>query len=271
MKYKSLRLRAGLIAAAAVFILSGCQSGGSTQRQGEADLLSQIQQRGVLRIGTEGTYSPNSYHDESGELVGFDVEVARGVAEQLGVTAEFVEAEWDSLFASMDSGRIDTVINEVEYSEERAEKYDFSDPYTYVHGALLVAADHPEIAGFDDLKGKRSAQNMTSSWGRMAESYGAEVVSVDTLTQCVELLISGRADATLNAETAFYDYLRQHPEAPVTIVAMTDSTTSSLIPVKKNNPELVEAINNALQAMRDSGELARLSEKYFGSDITNAE
>ena len=271
MKYKSLRGRAGLIAAAAVFILSGCQSGGSIQSQEGVDLLSQIQQRGVLRIGTAGTYSPNSYHDESGELVGFDVEVARGVAEQLGVKAEFVEAEWDSLFASMDSGRIDTVINEVEYSEERAEKYDFSDPYTYVHGALLVAADHPEIAGFDDLKGKRSAQNMTSSWGRMAESYGAEVVSVDTLTQCVELLTSGRADATLNAETAFYDYLKQHPEAPVTIVAMTDSTTSSLIPVKKNNSELVEAINNALQAMRDSGELARFSEKYFGSDITNAE
>ena len=105
----------------------------------------------------------------------------------------------------------------------------------------------------------------------MAESYGAEVVSVDTLTQCVELLTSGRVDATLNAETAFYDYLKQHPEAPVTIVAMTESTTSSLIPVKKNNPELVEAINNALQTMRDSGELARLSEKYFGSDITNAE
>ena len=271
MKYKSLRGRAGLIAAAVVFILSGCQSGGSIQGQEGVDLLSQIQQRGVLRIGTEGTYSPNSYHDESGELVGFDVEVARGVAEQLGVKAEFVEAEWDSLFASMDAGRIDTVINEVEYSEERAEKYAFSDPYTYVHGALLVAADHPEIAGFDDLKGRRSAQNMTSSWGRMAESYGAEVVSVDTLTQCVELLTSGRADATLNAETAFYDYLKQHPEAPVTIVAMTDSTTSSLIPVKKNNPELVEAINNALQAMRDSGELARLSEKYFGSDITNAD
>lgn len=80
--------------------------------------MSQIQQRGVLRIGTEGTYSPNSYHDESGELVGFDVEVARGVAEQLGVKAEFVEAEWDSLFAGMDSGRVDTVINEVEYSED---------------------------------------------------------------------------------------------------------------------------------------------------------
>ena len=106
---------------------------------GEEDLLDTVLERGTLIIGTEGTYSPNSYHDESGELVGFDVDVARGIAEYLGVEAQFMEAEWDSLFAAMDSGRVDIVVNEVEYSDERAEKYDFSEPYTYVHGALMVA------------------------------------------------------------------------------------------------------------------------------------
>lgn len=260
----------GLTLILVMAVLSGCQRGQSENTGQPQDLLSDIQRRGVLRIGTEGTYSPNSYHDESGELTGFDVEVARGVARMLGVEAEFVEAEWDSLFASMDAGRIDTVINEVEYSAERAEKYDFSEPYTYVHGALLIAENNSEITGFNDLQGRRSAQNLTSSWGRLAQSYGAELVSVDTLAQCVELLRTGRADATLNAETAFYDYLKQHPEAPVTIIAMTDTTTSSLIPVAKGNPELTAAINEALQAMRDSGELTQLSLKYFGSDITRA-
>ena len=177
------------------------------------DLLDTVLERGTLIIGTEGTYSPNSYHDESGELVGFDVEVAEGIAEHIGVEAQFMEAEWDSLFAAMDSGRVDIVVNEVEYSDDRAETYDFSEPYTYVHGALMVAEANTEISSFEDLAGKRAAQNLTSSWGQMAESYGAELVSVDSVSQCVELLLSGRVDATLNAETAFSSYLSVNPDA----------------------------------------------------------
>ncbi len=236
---------------------------------GAGDLLDKITEAGVITIGTEGTYSPNSYHDESGELVGFDVEVGRKIAEKLGVEAEFVESEWDSLFAGMDAGRVDIVVNEVEYSEERALKYDFSQPYTYIHGALLVTEDNDEITGFEDLEGKRSAQNLTSSWGQMAESYGAEIVSIDALSQCVELLLTGRADATLNAETAFYDYLNAHPDSGLKIIARTDSTTSSVIPVPKGNERLVAAIDQALSELRESGELSELSIQYFGADITN--
>ena len=235
---------------------------------GETDLLDTVLERGTLIIGTEGTYSPNSYHDESGELVGFDVEVARGIAEHLGVEAQFMEAEWDSLFAAMDSGRVDIVVNEVEYSDERAEKYDFSEPYTYVHGALMVAQSNTDINSFEDLAGKRAAQNLTSSWGRMAESYGAELVSVDSVSQCVELLLSGRVDATLNAETAFSGYLSVNPDAAVKIVAETDSTTSSLVPVPKGNERFLAAVNEALDEMRESGRLSELSEKYFGTDVT---
>ena len=232
------------------------------------DLLDKIQEAGVIVVGTEGTYSPNSYHDEDGNLVGFDVDVARGIAEQLGVDIEFMEAEWDSLFGALDAGRIDIIVNEVEYSDERAEKYDFSEPYTYVHGALLVAEDNTDITGFDDLEGKRAAQNLTSSWGQEAENYGAELVSVDAVAQGIELILSGRADCMLNAETAFYDYMNKQPDTPVKIVATTDTTTSSQIPVPKGNERLVEAINDALDEMRSSGELAQLSEQYFGADVT---
>ena len=93
-------------------VLTGCAN-----QKSEQDQLTEIQEKGVLVVGTEGTYSPNSYHDEEGNLVGFDVEVAKAIGEHLGVEVEFFEAEWDSLFAAMDSGRVDTVINEVEYSE----------------------------------------------------------------------------------------------------------------------------------------------------------
>lgn len=247
---------------------TGEASGEESRENTDSDLLAQILEEGVITIGTEGTYSPNSYHDESGNLVGFDVEVAEKIAEKLGVRAEFVESEWDSLFAGMDSGRIDIVVNEVEASEERREKYDFSEPYTYIQGALLVAEDNDEIQSVEDLEGKRAAQNLTSSWGQLGESYGAELIGVDSMNQSVELLLTGRADVTLNAETAFYDFMKNQPDQAVKIAAMTDSTTSSVIPVRKGNESLVNAINDALDEMRESGELEELSVKYFGEDVT---
>lgn len=266
-------------AAVAVSMLAGCggQDGADAKSSGEnmesnaseGDQLAKILEAGKIIIGTEGTYSPNSYHDESGELVGFDVEIGRKIAEKLGVEAEFVEAEWDSLFTSMDSGRIDTVINEVEYSDERALKYDFSQPYTYIRGALMVKGDNEEIKSFQDLEGKKAAQNLTSSWGKMAEEYGAELVGVDAVSQCVDLLLTGRADATLNVETAFSDYLKKNPDADVKVVAWTEEVSSSLVPVKKGNEDLLAAINEAIDELRASGELKELSEKYFGMDVTS--
>ena len=277
MKKRWLAVLAALALTAG--LMAGCGSNGANtdggnddaegSNPGETDLLDKIQEAGVIVVGTEGTSSPNSYHDENGDLVGFDVDVARGVADHLGVDIQFVEAEWDSLFASMDSGRVDIVVNEAEYSDERAVKYDFSEPYTYVHGALLVAEDNTDITGFDTLEGKRAAQNLTSSWGQEAEGCGAELVSVDSVAEGIELILSGRADCMLNAETAFYDYMNKHPDAPVKIVAATDTTTSSQIPVPKGNERLVEAINEALDDMRASGQLAQLSEQYFGADVTS--
>ena len=91
---------------------------------------------------------------------------------------------------------------------------------------------------------------------------------MDSAAEGVELVLSGRADCMLNAETAFYDYMNKHPDTPVRIVASTDATTSSQIPVPKGNERLVAAINEALEEMRASGALSELSEQYFGTDIT---
>lgn len=106
---------------------------GSAETDGtsENDALAAIRERGQLIVGTEGTWSPWTYHDESDTLTGYDVEVARRIGESLGVETVFVEGEWDGLLAGMDAGRYDLVINGVEITDERAEKYDFSDPYAY--------------------------------------------------------------------------------------------------------------------------------------------
>ena len=118
------------------------------------DHLDGIKARGYLIVGTEGTWSPYTYHDEEEKLVGFDVEVAKLIADYIGVDVQYSETVWSSIFGSLDAGQIDLVVNEVSYTEERAVKYDFSIPYTFTQRAILVKADNDGINGLGDIAGK---------------------------------------------------------------------------------------------------------------------
>jgi cystine transport system substrate-binding protein len=221
----------------------------------------------------EGQWSPWTYHDEDGELVGYDTEVGKAIAEKLGVEAEFVEGEWDGLFAGLDAGRYDAVINGVEITEERAEKYDFTTPYAYIRTALVVADDNDDITSFEDLDGKKTSNSLGSTYADLAADYGADVQNVDTLSETIEMVLSGRVDATLNAELSFYDYLKEHPDAPIKIVALTDDASEVAIPLRKEDDTVTlrDAINEAIAELSEDGTLQELSEKYFGSDISKAD
>lgn len=245
----------------------------SAEEAGEDDLLSQIKAKGAITIATEGTWAPWTYHDENDNLVGYDVEVAAAIAQKLGVEAEFIEGEWDGLFAGLDAARYDIVANGVEITDERAEKYDFSDPYAYIRTAIIVKGDDDTIQTFEDLDGKTTANTLASTYALLAESYGATATGVDDLNQTIELLLAGRVDATLNAEVTFYDYMKAHPEANLKIAALTEEASQVAIPVRKGeaSASLVEAINQAIRELAEEGKLTELSEKYFGSDISGAE
>ncbi len=234
----------------------------------EQDLLDKVLAAGKLVVGSEGTYPPNSYYDENNNLTGFDVEVGRAIAQKLGVEYEPYVADWASLMTALEFGTIDTLIEELEPTEERAQKYDFSVPYTYIHGAALVAGDNEEITSADDLAGKKAAQNETSLWGERARNYGMEVVPVTDDYQTYQLITTGRADVTLNAETAFNDYMAQHPEANVKIAFYTEDASSSVVPVRKGNEKFLAAVNEAIDALREEGVLSELSVRFFGFDYT---
>ena len=163
---------------------AGASSAASTAASGEAaDRLEAARQRGTLIVALEGAWSPWCYHDDTDTLVGYDVEVSRAIAEHLGLEPEYVECEWDGLFAGLDAGRYDIVCNGVEVTEERAKSYDFSEPYAYIHTALAVRSDNTDITSFEDLAGKTTANSIASTYMTLAESYGAEVLGVDTLDE----------------------------------------------------------------------------------------
>lgn len=236
----------------------------------EGDLLARIQEKGKIVVATEGMWRPWTYHDENDELVGFDVEIAKAIAEKLGVEVEFVEGEFTSLLGGLDSGRYDIVANGVDVTEERAEKYDFSTPYCYMRTALVVRDDNTDITCFEDLEGKTTSNSIGSTYMSMAESYGAECLGVDTLDQTINMVVNGRADATLNAELSIYDYLSVHPDEKIKIVDRTEEAINVAIPVRKgdDSASLLAAINQAIDELRADGTLTELSIKYFGSDIS---
>ena len=198
------------------------------------------------------------------------MEVAQAIAAKLGVTATFVETEWDGIFAGLDAQRYDIAANGVEITDERSEKYDFSTPYGYIRTALVVRGDNDAITSFEDLNGKKTANSIASTYMILAESYGATAVGVDTLDQTIQMVLSGRADATLNAEVSVYDYLSVHPDANIKIVALTEEASQVALPVRKgeDSATLLAAINQAIEELANEGELTHISEKYFGKDIT---
>ena len=236
------------------------------------DLLSEIQNRGYITVAMEGTWAPWTYHDEEGELVGFDVEVAAAVAEELGVEVRYEEGEWDGLLAGVESGRYDIMVNGVGYTEERAQAYDFSEPYCYNKTALIVRSDNDEISSLEDLEGKTTCNSANSTYQFIAEEYGATVLDVETLDGTLEMVLAGpeRADATLNAEASFLDYMKEHPDAELKIVDYYSELENVCIIMQKgeSSDSLREAINGAIDKLREDGTLTELSNKYFGGDIT---
>lgn len=269
-KYFATILAGGLLLTA----LSACGGTKVPEETGQGeDLLARIQAKGEMVVAMEGTWAPWTYHDESGALVGYDTEVAQAIAEKLGVTATFVEGEWDGLLAGLDAGRYDVMVNGVDVTSERAEKYDFSTPYAYNRMAVIVKGDNEEIQSMENLSGKKTANTISSTYAETARAYGAEVTGVDDLAATFELLYSGRIDATLNAEVTYYDYMAQHPEADLKIACLAEEADSVAIPLRKGEETktLREAIDQAIAELAEEGVLTELSNKYFGTDISKAD
>jgi cystine transport system substrate-binding protein len=267
--------RLSLIGGLAAVLLAATACGGSsddaTDSKGEATgtSLADVQKAGVLTVGTEGTYRPFTFHEGgSGELTGYDVEVARAVGEKLGVDVTFEETQWDAIFAGLDAGRFDVIANQVSINDEREADYDFSTPYTVSPGVVVVNEGDDSISSFDDLSGKTTAQSLTSNWYTLAEDSGAQVQSVEGWAQAVTLLQQGRVDATINDELTFLDYETTEGDTGLQIAATTEDEARNAFTFRTGSDSLIKAVDKALADLRADGTLAAISEKYFGEDVS---
>ncbi|WP_066052517.1 amino acid ABC transporter substrate-binding protein [Robertmurraya korlensis] len=246
--------------------LTAC--GAKEEEKTATNLYEEIKEKGEITIGTEGTYAPFTFHDESGKLTGFDVEIAEEVFKRLDIKPVFVETKWDGMIAGLDAKRYDMVANEVAIREERLEKYDMSDPYISSKAVLVVGEANEDIKTFEDLNGKKVGQSLDSNYRKIAEANGATNTVVDGFNQAIDLITSGRIDATINDNLSYLDLKKQRPDLAIKKVDEEADVTSNAFLFRKDNPELVEAVNGALADMMEDGTYLEISTKWFGEDVS---
>lgn len=235
-----------------------------------ADLLATAKARGTLRIAMEGTYPPFNFKDaKTGELSGYDVDVARLLAAKLGLKPEFVSTEWAAILAGLGAGKYDVIISQVGITPKRLEAFDFSEPYTYSSPQLIVRKDeHAQYATLADLKGKKLGVGQGSVFEQQAKAVaGITVKSYPAAPENLQDLAVGRIDAALN-DSLMIAYLLSNSTLPIKAGARVGNVERMGIPLQKGNPQLKAALNKALAEAGADGSLKKISIKWFGTDVS---
>jgi len=267
---KVVRVVTGIVVAGAVIaggVWAFSQGGNQTKETGyKAELIKP----GTLTIGLEGTYSPFSFKDKSGQLTGYEVELAKEIAKEMKLEPVFVETKFDSLIAGLDAKKYDVVLNNMGVTPERKKHYSFADNYLY-SPAILIVKQGSDIKTLSDIKDKKAAQTTSSNYGQSAIKAGAEIVASPGFAESLELVQNGKADVTLNSDDAWGTYKKTHPNTKLIAIETKDVDLAGAAPMlSMKNEALTAEINRAEKKLHENGILPKLSEKYFGKDLTEA-
>lgn len=263
------KFRLLLVACLGIIVLAGCTGNKKEAQDKKEGAWDKIAENGTLKVATSGTLYPTSFHDqETNDLTGYEVEVVKEVAKRLDLKVTFEEMGIDGMFSAINSGQVDMAANDIDITDGRKEKFAFSDPHKYSYGSMIVReSDLSGIQKMEDLKGKKSAGGATTIYMEISESFGAEPVIYDNVTNDQYLMDvgNGRTDVILNdfylqsmAVKAFPDLgVKIHPN-------LFFNPTSAGLVMKKGNDDVLEKVNETLAEMEKDGTLKELSEKFFG-------
>lgn len=255
-----------------VLAAAGLAFGSGRPESAGAGAWDRIEERGTIVVATSGTLFPASFYSEADELTGFDVEVMRAVASELGLEVDFRIMAFDAMLGGIQSGQVDAAVNDINRTAERDEMVDFSDPYKYSFATLMVRAeDLSGIETVEDLEGKVHAGEATTTYSRVMRSYGAEILTYDNATndQYLRDLELGRTDVIMN------DYYLQRlaiqfmPEFDVTLhpdLRFWLEPAGSHVVIPNGADELKARIDEALDDLRADGTLAGISASFFDGD-----
>jgi putative S-methylcysteine transport system substrate-binding protein len=229
-----------------------------------------LAQEGPLRVGMSGQYFPFTFVEQD-ELKGFDVDVMNALAKEMGREVKYETANFSGLFGMLESGRIDTVANQITITEERQKAYIFSDPYVYDGAQVVIKKGNTEVESVEDLKGKTVAVNLGSNFeALLRELPYADEIDIKTYESNLERDTAlGRVDAFVMDRVSASQIIKEKP-LPLELAGPTFSQITNAYPFRDTEAgrALRDEVNRALATLRDNGTLASISEKWFGTDIT---
>lgn len=237
-----------------------------------ADLLDSVKAKGVLRIALEGTYPPFNFRDaKTGQLAGYDVDVAKLVAGKLGVKPDFVTTEWTAILAGLGAGKYDVIVSQVGITPQREQAFAFSVPYTYSAPQLIVRRNETaSYKSLNDLKGRKVGVGQGSVFEQQVRAVpGIEVRSYPAAPENLQDLAFGRIDVALN-DSLMVSYLLKNSQLPIRAGARVGEVTRMGVVFRKGNPQFQAAVDKVLEQARADGSLKQISMKWFGTDASRA-
>ena len=259
---------AGLAAVMAAAFVTGC--GGNSEKKAEAPSSGGK----AIVVGLDDNYPPMGFRDESNEIVGFDVDLAKEAAQRLGRPVEFKPIDWSSKEAELKSGRVDVLWNGLDITEKRKENMLFSDPYMDNRQIIFVKKGTTDIKDEKSLAGKVVG---TQSGGTAEEYIDGNTALKDSLKDCKKYsdyisafmdLENGRLDAIVADEITGRYYMSKHPDTLEVVDVAVGPVSTFGIGFHKDNTALRDEVQKVLNDMKKDGTTAKIAEKWFGKDIT---
>ncbi len=257
----------GIISAsiAAMFFV-GCGSNNSNSDKKTAS------EEKVIRVGATGQSFPNAYKDGD-KLVGFDVDVLEKIAQDLGYKVEWTTVDFNGAVGQLDSGKLDTIANEFAVTDERKQKYDYTDTYFYTGVQIVTSKDNNNINSLTDLYGKTisgvAGSNKVDATKKYFEGKNVTVRTYETRDGAENDAINKRVDGYVNSRSVLAAEIAKN-NLPLKFVGDPFNVTEVAFPFAKNDKgkEFIKGFNEELKKLREDGTLKQLSEKYFNDDFT---
>lgn len=255
--------RRAVLSGLGVSLLAAC----AKKPDAGASSWDRIKASGTLHIGLEGTYPPFNFQDKSGELAGFEVDFAKALAAQLGLRPEFHPAPFAGLLGSLESGRVDVVINQITITPDRQAKYDFSEPYTVSGIQIITLKSKTGLTKPEHLAGKKVGVGLGTNYEQWirANVPTADVRTYDDDPTKYQDLKAGRTDAVLNDRLVAADFVKTSPDF---VASGPPFAAQGAGVAMKKDPGLKIVIDQAIDALRKSGRLTAISQQWFGMDVT---
>jgi len=255
-----IRRNVSVVLALLIFVIAALPAGAA----GDGS-LERIRNAGYLVVGIEGAFPPFNMFDENGQLVGFDVDIAREVARRLGVEVRFVPTAWEGIVVGLLIGNYDVIISSLAITPERQERVAFTQTY-YRSGAQIVVRSGSDITGVGDLRGRRVGATIGTTYLDTLEELGIPAIGYESDLPAFQDLALGRLDAVVTDRLVAIMIINERGY-DMRLVGELLFTENIGIAVRHQDEDLRIAIDEALTAMYEDGTYSAISHKWFGTDI----